>query len=231
MSPRALRAVVGPDGVDIHRRRSLVWAGAGALVALGSVPGHAADADAAARAKRLAAVSQHFPFGIVSPPRRLSPWRVQTDSAQRTDLMSLLRGKTTAVQFMFTGCNASCPLQGALFAQSQQLLRAGSPAASGLQWLSLSVDALADSPQRLSAWLKKFSAHPGWVAAVPAVADVERIVAQFSAGGQGAMSHGDPHPGQVYLVNARAELVFRTPAMPLASEISQALREVAAGAY
>lgn len=190
-----------------------------------------------------AAKSSHFPFGEVNPVRRTQPWPITTHAGQSTDLARLLRGKTTALQFMFTGCTASCPIQGALFAQAQILARSGpnratrtlpdaqpdahATAARQLQWLSLSIDALADSPARLQAWLQKFSAQPGWLAAVPAVADVDRIQAAWGEGGQGALSTRDPHSGQVFVFNRAAELVYRTAAIPPASDILRAMLEVA----
>ncbi len=166
----------------------------------------------------------HFPFGDVEPLRPSAAWPLTTHLGRRTDLASLLRGKYTALQLMFTGCNASCPIQGALFAQAQLALGASLDSA---QWVSLSIDALADTPQRLQDWLRKFSARPGWLAAVPAVADVDRLVQALGEGGQGPRSGSDPHSGQIYLFNRQAELVARTPSTPPVSEIVAALRGVA----
>lgn len=186
-----------------------------------------------------AAKSSHFPFGEVSPPRHTRPWPISTHLGKRTNLAHVLRGKTTALQFMFTGCTASCPIQGALFAQAQTLTLSQTQAASGqglaaaqtevqnLQWLSLSIDALADSPARLQAWLQKFSARAGWLAAVPAVADVDAIQAAWGEGGQRVLSQRDPHSGQVFVFNRAAQLVYRTAAIPPAAEIVKAMHEVA----
>lgn len=169
-------------------------------------------------------LKSHFPFGAVEPIRPTAAWPVTTHLGIHTDLTTLLRGKTSALQLMFTGCSASCPIQGALFAQALQVL---APGTSGMQLVSLSIDALADTPTRLSDWLRKFSAKAGWVAAVPAVADVARIVQALGAGGQAPLSNSDPHSGQIYLFNRRAELVYRTPSTPPAADIVAALRLVA----
>lgn len=168
---------------------------------------------------------KHYPFGPVRPERRLTAWPVQLHSGQATDLASQLRGRVTALQLMFTGCNATCPIQGALFAQAQQGLRG---TVADAQFLSVSIDALGDTPAALAAWLRKFGAQPGWVAAVPRVQDVDALIELLGRDGLPRPTGPDPHTGQVYLVNRRGELTFRTPSMPSASQIIDALRGVAA---
>jgi protein SCO1/2 len=166
----------------------------------------------------------HFPFGPVQPVRRVGAFKVLTHDGKAVDLPTLLRGKTTALQLMFTGCRGNCPIQGALFAQAQA---AAARSRLPVQFVSLSIDALADTPQRLQAWLQQFGAQAGWMAAVPAVVrDVDSITALLGAGGQGTLSDRDPHSGQVHLLNRQADLVYRTPLTPSASDIVKALQQV-----
>lgn len=176
---------------------------------------------------REAARSSHFPFGPVVPTRRVEPWPLLTHQGAKTDLQALLRGKVSAVQLMFTTCSATCPIQGALFAQAQARLKA---APGGVQWLSISIDALGDTPAALQAWLKQFGAAPGWVAVLPQVKDVEAIVERLGSGGEKRPVGPDPHTGQVYLFDRRAELVLRTPSMPTVAQIVEAVRAVEARA-
>ena len=157
-------------------------------------------------------------------PRRIGAFQVLDTSGSAGGLNNLLRGKTTALQLMFAGCKASCPIQGAVFAQAQRLAQ---QAQMPVQFLSLSVDALGDTPVRLQAWLRQFDARAGWLAAVPArVADVDTITALLGAGGQGMLSSADAHNGQVHLINRRAEMVERTPMAPPAADIVSALFRV-----
>jgi protein SCO1 len=174
---------------------------------------------------REVARSSHFPFGPVVPTRPIGAWPVTTHAGLATDLPSLLRGKVTAVQLMFTGCSATCPIQGALFAQAQRDLKG---AVAGAQFLSISIDALGDTPAALAAWLKKFAAAPGWLAALPRVQDVDAIVERLGSGGEKKPQGPDPHTGQVYVVDRRGELVFRTASMPPPAQIVDALRQVGA---
>jgi protein SCO1 len=212
--PRALRSN-GPA------RRRVLRAAVGAGIAALGLPG-------AVLAAPRSEDSGHFPFGPLTRPRALASWAVQTHLDQAGTLEGLLRGKTTALQLMFTGCNATCPLQGALFAQTQRGLAAsGGAGLQGLQLLSLSIDALGDSPAALARWLGRFGAQPGWLAAVPKVADVDAIIERLGRGGEPRPAGNDPHTGQVYLINRRAELVLRTPNLPSAAQVVSALRDTA----
>lgn len=198
-------------------------------LALLAVPGSALAAPPAGppadARSRDAAVSSHFPFGPVVPARPVSPWRLRLDDGRSTDLATLLRGRTSAVQFMFTACTAVCPIEGALFAQAQQAL-AGRPA--GVQFVSISVDALSDTPSTLAAWLRRMGAGPGWTAAVPRAEDVVALVEQFTGPQTGPDDRLDSHASRVFLVDRRAELVHRTVPLPPAREIAERLREIAA---
>lgn len=168
-----------------------------------------------------AAHSSHFPFGPVVPARPIPPWPVLTHQSRATDLGSLLRGRTTALQLMFTGCSATCPIQGALFAQAQRELQDRPPRA---QLVSLSIDPLADTPAALTAWLRQFSALPGWLAAVPRPADVEAVFELLGSGGESRPGGSDRHTGQVYIVDRHVQLVYRTESMPDPAKIVALLR-------
>lgn len=196
---------------NLINRRRLLACGAGLLSG-----GAALANDGSGR-------SSHFPFGPVVPPLTLQAWPVTTHLGASADLAALLSGKTSALQLMFAGCSATCPIQGALFASAQRALK-GTP--GQLQFVSLSIDALGDTPAALAAWLQRFGAAPGWWAAVPSPREVDAIVQRLSSGGQPRPPGPDPHPGQVYVFDRRARLVYRTPSMPTPAQIVAALREV-----
>ncbi len=196
----------------LRRRALLAWLAAAPAARAAGTPN-----------ARDVARSSHFPFGPVVPTRPLAPWPVTTHLGVATELPVLLRGKVTALQLMFTGCSATCPIQGALFAQAQRDLMG---ALAGAQFLSVSIDALGDTPAALAAWLKKFSAAPGWLAAVPRVQDVDALVERLGSGGEKRPQGPDPHTGQVYVIDRRGELVFRTASMPPPAQIVDALRQV-----
>lgn len=210
-------------------RRHWLVRGAGALVGAAGLSAAARRSDAAAPpAAPVVARSHHFPFGPVAPPRPVGAWPVTTHQGRPGDLRALLTGHATAVQLMFAGCSAVCPIQGALFAQAQDLYdrqpfdAPGSP----VQFLSITIDPLADDPAALAAWLRRFDAGPRWRAVVPRVQDVDAIVSVFGEGGEARPAGRDPHTGQVFVVDRRGALVFRTPSLPSAQSIVAALRQV-----
>jgi cytochrome oxidase Cu insertion factor (SCO1/SenC/PrrC family) len=71
----------------------------------------------------------------------------------------LIKGKTVAINFVFTTCTAVCPSLTATFRRVQQ-----DAAERGLdvQLISVSVDPTVDTPERLHEFAAKFKAGPGW---------------------------------------------------------------------
>ncbi|MGO4392369.1 SCO family protein [Variovorax sp. M-6] len=190
-----------PCGPASARRRSLLAAGAWA--SLGVLP--------AARANGVGPVLP----AIAAPalPLRRHDGAVPTLAAQ-------LRGASTAVHLMFTGCSTVCPIQGALFAALQAALQA--ERSTAVRLLSLSVDPLADNPAALSAWLRRFGAAPAWSAAAPDPGALEPMLSLFNGGA----AAGDRHSAQVYLFDRNARLVWRTSELPPASEVMAALQRL-----
>jgi protein SCO1/2 len=93
--------------------------------------------------------------------------------------------------------------------------------------LSVSIDPLGDTPQALSNWLAQFGARSNWLAVRPDAADVERLSNVLNSGGEVVDRRSDVHSGQVFIVNTRGQLVFRTASMPPVATILDALELVA----
>lgn len=146
---------------------------------------------------------------------------VTSAEGRTTPLAKLLKGHITAVQLMFTGCTATCPIQGAIFAETSRML-AG--ARGDLRLLSVSIDPLGDSPKALEAWLSRFGASPQrWTAAVPRMQDVD-VLLDFLRGRSGGV---DRHTAQAFLFDRQARLAFRTIDMPSGAELSTLMRQLA----
>jgi protein SCO1 len=165
-------------------------------------------------------VQAHSRAGPITPPAPCPRVRLTTAAGQKTDLSRVVMGRITALQLMFTGCSATCPIQGSIFADTQNRL-----AKSGLllQLLSISVDVLGDDAQSLRGWLNRHGAVPArWTAAVPLMADLPALT-QFL---RGRNSDADSHSTQVYLFNRRAELVFVTSELPPGAQLAGLLSEL-----
>jgi protein SCO1 len=162
----------------------------------------------------------HQSPGPVTPPLLVPDLRLTGADGRALSLKSALLGHVTALQLMFTGCNATCPIQGAVFGSVQQRL-AG--AGAGLRLFSVSIDPLGDDPPALRAWLRRFEADSRrWSAGILHPEDVDR----FQDFTRGRARGADRHTPQVYLFNRRAELIFRTLDLPSAEQIVDLMRQV-----
>jgi cytochrome oxidase Cu insertion factor (SCO1/SenC/PrrC family) len=84
---------------------------------------------------------------------------VDQNGKPRRFYSDLVKGKTVAINFIFTTCTTICPPLTATFRRVQQDLAQKAPAA---QLISVSVDPATDTPQRLLDFAGKFKAGPGW---------------------------------------------------------------------
>ena len=71
----------------------------------------------------------------------------------------LVKGKTVAINFVFTTCTTICPPLTATFRRVQQGL---GERALDVQLISISVDPTTDTSERLRDFAAKFKAGPGW---------------------------------------------------------------------
>lgn len=191
--------------MTMQRRDTLAW-----LAALAAPVAMAQTATPAAPA--------HEPFGPLRPPLAAPKLALTGDDGSRFELTDRLRGRITALQLMFTGCSATCPIQGALFGAVAPLITTQRE----MQLLSLSIDPLGDSPQAVRAWLARFGATAQWRAAVPRVEDVDRLLDFVRGRAAGA----DRHTAQVYLFDRKARLAYRTADMPPARFVADTMDQL-----
>jgi len=186
---------------DADRRRCLGVAAACAGMTLG-----------------LQRAAAHVPFGPVDPALAAPDVRLTDHERRLRGLPELLRGKVSAVQMIFTGCSATCPLQGVLFSAVQAAMSRARM--EGRQLISLSIDPLGDTPQALQAWRMRFGAGTQWVAAVPAAVDLDRLQRTLT----NAPADGlDGHSTQVFFFDAQARLQWRSGELPSAGEVAEVL--------
>lgn len=91
----------------------------------------------------------------------------------------LVKGKTVAVQFIFTTCTTICPPLGATFARVQKEL--GERAGRDAHLISISVDPVTDTPERLKAWASKFHAAEGWTLVTGSKPQVDELLRALGA--------------------------------------------------
>ncbi|HEX2224667.1 MAG TPA: SCO family protein [Thermoanaerobaculia bacterium] len=72
----------------------------------------------------------------------------------------LVKDRVVAINFIFTSCTTICPPMGATFGQLQKLL--GDRAGRDVHLISVSVDPVTDTPERMKAWSQRFGTDSGW---------------------------------------------------------------------
>jgi protein SCO1/2 len=85
----------------------------------------------------------------------------------------LLKDKKVVINFIYTKCGDSCPLETARLAQVQRIL--GDRMGRDVFFYSFSVDPVRDTPEELKAYAEKFHAGPGWLFLTGKKADIEVV--------------------------------------------------------
>jgi cytochrome oxidase Cu insertion factor (SCO1/SenC/PrrC family) len=91
---------------------------------------------------------------------RIPDVRVYDQNGKHLNFYSdLVKGRTVAINFIFTTCTGVCPPMTATFRRVQQSLPERTPP---IQLISISVDPAIDTPERMHEFAAKFNAGPGW---------------------------------------------------------------------
>lgn len=105
-----------------------------------------------------------------APPQADSPWGadyfpnvplVTQDGKKVRFYDDLIKGKVVAVNFVFTGCSASCTMETARLREVQEIL--GDRMGRDVFFYSITIDPDNDTPEALAHYAKKFNVGPGWV--------------------------------------------------------------------
>jgi protein SCO1 len=152
----------------------------------------------------------HGIAGVVRPPARPPAARLTREDGRATTLQTLLAGRVTALQLIFTRCQATCPLQGALFARAARVL---GDSVTDAQWLSVSIDPAHDTPPLLRSWLARHAAGARWRAARPEPSDLPPLF-DFLTGGNGGTGGPDTHSVQVFMFDRTGRLAMRSVDFP-----------------
>lgn len=147
-----------------------------------------------------AASAAHGGAPAASPPASLDS-SLQTEAVQlklpdievrdqsgtkRRFMTDLVKGRSVAVNFIFTSCTSICsPLTANFKAMQTELERAR---AQNVHLISVSVDPLGDTPQELRKFARQFNADgPGWSFVTGSRANIDAILKAFG------ITPGDPN--------------------------------------
>jgi protein SCO1/2 len=124
----------------------------------------------------------------------------------------LVKDRTVIINFMYSGCGEVCPANSAELAKVNALL--GGRMGREITMLSISIDPVADTPERLKQYWEAFGAKPGWLFLTGNPRDVERLRRELGAYDLDPAIDADPtqHSGLITVGNDRTD---RWSALPL----------------
>src|SRR5260370_4399614 len=143
------------------------------------------------------------------------------DGARLHFFTDLVKGKTVAINFIFTTCTTICPPLTATFRKVQQELhdRAGRE----VELISISVDPATDVPERMKAFAAKFNAGPGWAFVTGTKPDIDQLLKALGA----YVGDKNGHSPMILIGNESSGYWTRTYGLAPASAILKVVDEAA----
>ena len=135
----------------------------------------------------------------------------------------LIKDKTVAINFIFTNCTTICPPLAATFARVQKEL--GDKVGKDVHFISISVDPVTDTPERLKAWGAKFKAGAGWTFVTGEKQQMDQLLNALGA----AVAKREDHTPTMIIGNDAKGVWTRTYGLAKTSLIVGLITEVMAG--
>jgi cytochrome oxidase Cu insertion factor (SCO1/SenC/PrrC family) len=132
----------------------------------------------------------------------------------------LVKGKTVAINFIFTTCTTICPPLTATFRRVQQDLAKGP---LQVQLISISVDPSIDTPDRLRQFAAKFNAGPGWTFVTGDKAEIDSLLREFGV----AVVNKNDHTPMILIGNDRAGYWTRAYGLSSPTALGKLITEAA----
>ncbi len=109
------------------------------------------------------------------------------DGRKRRFGRDLVAGRRVAINFIFTSCTTICsPLSATFKAMDEELRRKAGP---DVQFISVSVDPLTDTPEELRKFGRKFDAGANWTFVTGSRASIDAILKAFEVGSGSPEDH------------------------------------------
>ena len=135
----------------------------------------------------------------------------------------LIKGKTVAINFIFTNCTTICPPLAATFARVQKEM--GDKVGKDVHFISISVDPLTDTPERLKAWGAKFKAGAGWTFVTGNKEQIDKLLYALGA----SVSRREDHSPTVIVGNDLKGVWTRTYGLARSAQLVGLIMDVIEG--
>ncbi|HET8538636.1 MAG TPA: SCO family protein [Anaeromyxobacter sp.] len=211
-----------------NRHRRLAAALCGLTLALPALAAEAPAADdphAACRAKAAAAAAEAAkpeaaPAGASVTLEDLA--LVDQHGVSRRFASEVIADRVVVMDFIFTTCTTICPLLSSKMVRLQEKL--GDRLGKDVFLVSVSVDPLRDTPQKLLAYAGKWKARPGWTFLTGPKADVDAVLKGVGA----YTANFTDHPPMFLVGDGKAGRWTRLNGFPDADRILQQVDELVA---
>ena len=138
----------------------------------------------------------------------------------------LLKGKSVAINLIYTHCSASCPLETAKLAQLQKIM--GGRVGKDIFFYSISIDPKNDTPEVLKAYMAKYHVGPGWLFLTGKEEDIKLISNKLGLASLTDAANRDGHMPSLMIGNEPSGQWMRNSAVDnprfLAKQIGNFLR-------
>lgn len=112
---------------------------------------------------------------------------VVTQDGRRTKLSAVLdHGGPVIMNFIFTSCNAICPIMTAILSKVHESIGPSSP---NLRFVSISIDPEHDTPEQLIEYANRFKAGPNWQFLTGDLGDLQLVQRAFDVYRGDKMNH------------------------------------------
>ena len=130
----------------------------------------------------------------------------------------LIKGKTVAINFIFTTCTTVCPPLTATFRRVQQ-----TAAERGLdvKLVSVSVDPVVDTPERLRAFAEKFKVDQGWTFVTGEKGEIDSLLASLGA----SVANKNDHTPMILIGNDTVDYWTRAYGLSPSSRLVELITE------
>jgi protein SCO1 len=111
----------------------------------------------------------------------------------------LIKGKSVAINVIYTGCKDECPLETAKMAQLAQIF--GDKMGKDMFFYSISIDPKHDTPAVLKAYAKNFNVGPGWQFLTGKPEDIKVLVKKLGLSRGSDLANKDGHTASLMVGN------------------------------
>ena len=135
----------------------------------------------------------------------------------------LVKGKVVGINFIFTTCTTICPPMGATYAKLQTQL--GDRLGREVFLISISVDPVTDTPERMKAWGAKFGAKPGWTLVTGKKVEIDKLLSALG----GYTAQKEDHSPTMLVGNDATGMWSRIYGLSKPTQILSTLERLAKG--